>query len=197
METERHLHLGNHWPVELRKTDMCAHQERERKGKKETGGEKKASHCLIAPAIISAFVHMVSLPGKSHYPAVPLFYFFSFFSFFLPFIPPPPPRRYSCSRRFPQVECDFGASIQRGVLMPSNTIKSRVLMMWVWNGYASGYTKTHELWLQSAILSLPAPTSPAHPSPAQFNPTAEPSTAHPAWPLSCGPFCSGQRKVIK
>lgn len=37
-------------------------------------GRSKAARLLIAPAIISASVHMVSLPGKSHYPAAPLFF---------------------------------------------------------------------------------------------------------------------------
>lgn len=37
-------------------------------------GRSKSLAPVIAPAIISASVHMVGLPGKSHYPAVPLFF---------------------------------------------------------------------------------------------------------------------------
>lgn len=74
----------------------------------------KASRRLIAPAIISAFVHMVSLPGKSHYPAAPLF--------------------FCC---FLLVECDFRARAS-APFNASNTIKDSSLNDVGLDGHASG-----------------------------------------------------------
>lgn len=102
----------------------------------------KASRSLIAPAIISAFVHMVSLPGKSHYPAVPLF--------------------FCC---FLLVECDFRA-IASAPFNASNTIKDSSLNDVGLDGHASGCPGACELLLASGHFASPLPRLRVNSTPA-------------------------------
>lgn len=111
-------------------------------------GRSKSLALLIAPAIISAFVHMVSLPGKSHYPAVPLFL-----------------------RCFLRVQCDFRARAS-APFNASNTIKESSLNDVGLDGRASGCPGACELLLlllrperekRAAILPRRVNSSPAIP----------------------------------